>query len=280
MAVVGHSLSIRRSRFLNRTHLLLALSFSLVALFPGLSFAGSGTSADPWRTLNIFYTWSNNSGPSSTYQDITADQAHTSYVEFWAYAQNLSSGKQSYLGMQTMGTLKGYQNGLQVSKSVHFSLFGNGNPIANLQPQYCTSGADGGTGLSCAQSFAWTVGTTYRFQVYYYYGITTPGWCSSGLSSCTVAQGLIGSTQIAAFSYSPFAYGIMQAANSFLELPLNTGGTCSAPVPEGTYVVPFKTISGVTSSVISATSFDRTDTVYPQTCARTYNEWVVTRIHY
>ena len=108
------------SRIVKRKYLLVVLILSLASILPDLVFAGSGTSADPWRTLNIFYTWSNNSGPTSTYQDITADQAHPSYVEFWAYAQNLSSGKQSYLGMQTMGTLKGYQNGLQVAKSVHF----------------------------------------------------------------------------------------------------------------------------------------------------------------
>jgi len=257
---------------------LLALGILLSTFAPSSAFAGSGTPVDPWLTLNIHYLWSNNGGPSNTFQDIKAQSEHASYVEFWAYNARLTSGSQ-YLGMQTQGTLKGARNGEVVSKSVHFSMFGNGQPIFNLEPTYCSAGADRLPGLSCAKSFGWGVNTTYRFTINYYYGITTPGWCTPGLPSCTVAQGLVAGTQIAAFSYYSLAYGTAQGASSFLEIPLATGGTCAAPTPSGEFIVPFKTIGGNLVPVTTVTGFDRS-TEYPQTCARTYNQWVATYMHY
>jgi len=72
---------------------------------------------------------------------------------------------------------------------------------------------------------------------------------------------------------------VMQSASSFLEIPLGTGGTCDAPAPRGEFVIPYKTIGGNDLPVTTVTGSDRT-TVYPQTCARTYNDWVVTYMYY
>ena len=67
------------------------------------------------------------------------------------------------------------------AQSAHFSMFGNGQPIFNVEPTSCTSAADGGSGLSCAKVHGWGLSATYRFNINYYCGITTPGWCTPGL---------------------------------------------------------------------------------------------------
>jgi hypothetical protein len=187
----------------------------------------------------------------------------------------------AYVGIQTMGTLKGSRNGQVVSRSAHFSMKGLG--IANLQPTDCSGGFDADQGVSCAQEYAWGTNLTYRVMEHYFYNITTPGWCQPGLISCTVVSGTVtygGELQIGAVSYSAASYGQMQQASSFLEIPLNIGGTCASPVPMGQFIIPFKVIQGTTVPIYSATSYDRTDTQYPQTCARTYNSGLATYIHY
>lgn len=255
-----------------------------LSLLSSVALAGSGTQADPWRTLNIYYSWSNNGTPSRTFQDIRGTQIANDTVTFWAYSPVLrrTDGVQSttYIGIQTKGTLKGNQNGVVVFKSAHFSIIGNGNTINNLQPSNCSSGADGGFGVSCAISYGWATGATNRVTESFSYNVSTPGWCSPGLASCTVAVGAVGSSQIGAFSYAPGAYGVMQSANSFLEIPLNTGGSCAAPAPRGEFVIPYKTIAGTDVAVTTVSGSDRYDTIYPQTCARTYNNWVVTYMYY
>lgn len=265
-----------------------AVAVALAAFLIGATpvSAGTGIAADPWKTLNIWYSWTNQSGPSSTSQVMKATQAHLSYVEFWAYAPVLHSAWSGdttvYIGLQTQGTLKGSLDGVVVAKSIHFSIFGKvGQPVQNLQPTSCSAGADGGAGLSCAKSFGWVVGAAYTPKVDLIDGITTPGWCPAGISPCTVAVGSLGSTQIGAFSYSPLAYGTMAgSASSFLEIPLGTGGTCNPTVPKGQFTIPSKVVSGSTLYVSNAWSWDRTDTMYPQTCARTWNDWLTTWISY
>ncbi len=243
--------------------------------------AGTGTPTDPWHNLDLFYDFVNPNAPSKSYQDITATLAHTSFVEFWAYQVSLTYNGLQYAGFQTQGRLKGNRNGQLVAKSVAFSMQDiPGYPLHDLQPQYCSTGFDQYVGLSCAQELNWSVGATYRIAMNYSYGITTPGWCPAGVSVCTVASGFFGIVQIAAFSYSPYNFGGVQSAAAFLELP--AGGTCTAPIPSGQFAVPFKVVGGVSTSVTSAYSFDRNPpiTTPPGSCARTYIDGLVQRIHY
>jgi hypothetical protein len=263
------------------------ISTTLVgALVVPPSYAGSGTAQDPWKTLNIWDTWSNASGPTRAAQVIRATQINANALAFWAFSPVLHStatGDTSiYVGFQTQGLLKGSQNNVVVPKSAHFSIFGHvGQPIHNLQPTQCSNGADGGAGISCAKQFGWVANNSYSVYTDYFYGITTPGWCPPTVSPCTVAVGGIGSTQIGAFSYSPLAYGsVTGTSSSFLEMPLFIGGTCADPVPIGQFTIPYKVVSGNQLYVSSASSFDRNDTVYPQTCARTWNDWLATWISY
>jgi hypothetical protein len=94
---------------------------------------------------------------------------------------------------------------------------------------------------------------------------------------CSVATGFFRGVQIAAVSYS--GLGQPDDVASFLEMPYDSGGTCTAPTPWGQFTIPSRVIGGVTSSVTSASSSDASYD-YPQSCGYTYNLGLNTHIVY
>ncbi|MDT8912388.1 DUF3472 domain-containing protein [Amycolatopsis sp. PS_44_ISF1] len=141
---------------------------------------------------------------------VEQDSGRTPY--YWAQQFYFANGELGYTGVQPGG-----------GGRFLFSVFGSGPTTTDAQ---CSDGADGGAGVSCAVSLAYTKGQTYRLLVDHTSGTT---WAGTVLNASTGARTHIGSWSV------PGSWGSLQASgNGFVEY-YAAASSCQA-VPLGAAV--------------------------------------------